>query len=204
MPDYSDDSDEELGAYIYRTSHTAKLLREKAAAARNNELATNNTRSKRKSPHEVEENTSVLSEPKHRVKRKRKIYICINEGCTNQIVKGGVCWKHGARKKTCKNTCKHNGCNKYVQKKGVCIRHGATLTRYICSYEGCTNISVLRGVCMRHGTKQKKKTCSGAKRNICSFEGCTSLARKEGVCLWHGKEWRSLCKARGQGKGLRP
>ena len=45
MPDYSDDSDEELGAYIYRTSRTAKLLREKAAAARNNELATNNTRS---------------------------------------------------------------------------------------------------------------------------------------------------------------
>ena len=54
-----DDSDEELGAYIYRTSRTAKLLREKETA-RNNELTTNNdaniTRPKRKSPHEVENN----------------------------------------------------------------------------------------------------------------------------------------------------
>ena len=28
---YGDDDDEELGAYIYRSSHTAKLFREKAA-----------------------------------------------------------------------------------------------------------------------------------------------------------------------------
>ena len=42
MPDYSDDSDEELGAYIYSISRTAQLLREEAAAARNNELPPNN------------------------------------------------------------------------------------------------------------------------------------------------------------------
>ena len=72
MPDYSD-SDEELGAYIYRTSHTAKLLREKATA-RNNEFATKtNTKSKRKIPPEVE-NISVSSEPKQRAKKKRNIY----------------------------------------------------------------------------------------------------------------------------------
>ena len=39
MVDYSDDSDEELGAYIYSTSRIA--LREEAAA-RNNELSLNN------------------------------------------------------------------------------------------------------------------------------------------------------------------
>ena len=68
MPDYSDDSDEELGAYIYRTSRTAQLLREEAAA-RNIELTTKNDnnitipRPKRKCPREVE-NLSVSSQQK--------------------------------------------------------------------------------------------------------------------------------------------
>ena len=58
MVDYSDDSDEELGAYIYSISRTAQLLREEAAA-RKNDLKTNNndndniTMHKRNSPHEV-------------------------------------------------------------------------------------------------------------------------------------------------------
>ena len=68
----SDDSDEELGAYIYSISRTAQLLREEAeaaaaaAAVRKNELSPNddNTnirvrRSKRKRPHDEVENTSV-------------------------------------------------------------------------------------------------------------------------------------------------
>ena len=60
--DYSDDSDEELGAYIYSISRTAQLLREEAA--RNNQSTTNNdnnddniTMPKRKSPHKVEKAT---------------------------------------------------------------------------------------------------------------------------------------------------
>ena len=77
MVDY-DDSDEELGAYIYRTSHTAQLLRE--AAARNDEMTTNNNtdtniharRWKRKKPPEVQDNISVSSEPKERTKKMRK------------------------------------------------------------------------------------------------------------------------------------
>ena len=94
MPDYSDDSDEELGAYIYSISHTARLLREEeAAAVRKNELSPNddNTnirvrRSKRKRPHDEVENTSVSSEPKERsTKKKKKIYTCGNEGCANQV-----------------------------------------------------------------------------------------------------------------------
>jgi len=27
---------------------------------------------------------------------KRKNYLCSTEGCTNLVVKGGVCWRHGA------------------------------------------------------------------------------------------------------------
>ena len=106
MPNYSDDSDEELGAYIYRTSRTAQLLREEAAAARNNELSPNNynniTRPKRKSPHEVENNI-----PK-RTKKNKYTYICSHEGCTNIVQNRGVCKRHGAKKK--RRTCSQEGC----------------------------------------------------------------------------------------------
>ena len=82
MPDHNssdDDSDEELGAYIYSISRTAKLLREEEAATtvRNNELelslSTNNNddnddndsnnikvTTPKKSPHKVQ-NVSVSS-----------------------------------------------------------------------------------------------------------------------------------------------
>ena len=161
MPDYSDDSDEELGAYIYSISRTAQLLREEAAAARNNELTTNNdnnddniTMPKRKSPHEVE-NTSVSSEPKERMKKKRKGYIntCSNEGCTNQVVSGGVCASHGAKVK--RKTCSYEGCTKYARKGGVCTKHGAEGKKYTCSHEGCTKLARKGGVCWNHGAKKK-------------------------------------------------
>ena len=121
MVDYSNDSDsdEELGNYIYSISRTAQLFREEAAA-RNNEITTNNdedniTRHKGKSSHKVE-NTLVSSEPEECMKKKRKRYTCSNEGCTNQVQKGGVCVTHGAKVKT----CKHGGCANRVQKGGVC------------------------------------------------------------------------------------
>ena len=101
---------------IYSTSHTAQLLREAAAAARKNELTTNNhdniTRHKRKSPHKVENNTVSL-EPKLRTKKKRKKYTCSNEGCTNHVHTGGVCRRHGSKVKT--YTCSHEGCTNQVK-----------------------------------------------------------------------------------------
>ena len=125
MPEYSDDSDEELGAYIYSTSRTAKLLREQAAARKNNGLTTD-TRTKRKIPHEVE-NISVSSEPTQRSKKRRKK--CSNKGCNNQVQNGGVCIRHGAS--WTKKTCSHKGCTNYAQKGGVCVKHGAKVK--ICS-----------------------------------------------------------------------
>ena len=72
----------------------------------NNDNNNNNiTRSKRKSPHEVE-NTSVSSEPKQRTKNERKKYTCSHEGCSNQVQKGGVCIRHGAKVNTCETWCK--------------------------------------------------------------------------------------------------
>ena len=40
---------------------------------------------------------------------------------SNNVVRGGVCRRHGAKVKT----CKHEGCTNQVVKGGVCIRHGA-------------------------------------------------------------------------------
>ena len=45
-----DDDDEELGAYIYQTSHTAKLFREKEEAAALVVLASSSYQTHRKSP----------------------------------------------------------------------------------------------------------------------------------------------------------
>ena len=97
MVNYSldDDSDEELGAYIYRTSHTAKLFREEVSRDNDNETSTNNNyksnsistrKSKRKNPPEGDVST-VLSNEK--VARKRK---------------GDACIRHGAKKIQCMQT----------------------------------------------------------------------------------------------------
>ena len=84
-----DDSDEELGAYIYSTSRTAKLFREEAAATNNisstNHNKSNNicatSRSKRNEPPEGDDVVSAVL-PNAKVARKR----CSNEGCTNLVV----------------------------------------------------------------------------------------------------------------------
>ena len=72
-----DSDDEELGAYIYRTSRTAQLLGEEEAARNNNELSTKNNnksnnillggrKSKRKKPPDEGDNvvSTVLSKTK--------------------------------------------------------------------------------------------------------------------------------------------
>ena len=174
MVDYSadDDSDEELGAYIYRTSHTAKFFREKEELARNNDKTSTNhntRKSKRKKQLEAE-NTSVSSESKQRAKKKRKKYTCSHEGCTNQVRTGGVCTRHGAKVKT----CKHEGCTTQARKGGVCTKHGlgrqgALRKKYTCSHEGCTNQGVKGGVCVSHGAKKKKNNCRAEDAPIMLF-----------------------------------
>ncbi|KAK1744057.1 hypothetical protein QTG54_005654 [Skeletonema marinoi] len=68
------------------------------------------------------------------VKKRRLVtYRCSSEGCKNNAVKGGVCWRHGAKKKLCSS----DGCTNHAKKGGVCWRHGAKIK--LCSSEGCTN-----------------------------------------------------------------
>ena len=78
---------------------------------------------------------------RHGAKRK----LCNSEGCTNQVLKGGVCLKHGAKVKRCSN----KACTNKAVKGGVCVKHGAKVLR--CNSEGCTNLAKRGGVCIRHG-----------------------------------------------------
>ena len=98
--------------------------------------------------------------------------LCSSKGCTNNVVKGGVCRRHGAKAKLCSS----DGCTNQAYKGGVCTRHGAKKKR--CSIEGCTKQAVLGGVCVRHG----------AMRKLCSREGCTKQACRGGVCWKHGAQ----------------
>jgi len=65
---------------------------------------------------------------------------------TNDAQNGGVCIKHGAKKR--RKICTHEGCTKLSQNGGVCAKHGAVLKT--CKHEGCTNQRKQRGFCTRH------------------------------------------------------
>ena len=90
---------------------------------------------------------------------------CSANGCTNIVVKGGVCIKHGTTVKR----CSAEGCTNQAQKGGKCMKHGADIKR--CSAEGCTSFAHKGGVCMKRGAERKR----------CSSEGCTNIAVKGGV-----------------------
>ena len=77
--------------------------------------------------------------------------ICKHEGCTNNVVNSGVCYRHGAKKRL----CKHEGCTNVVKSDGVCLKHGARSMRQICSMEGCTKFVQSKGVCWKHGVAKK-------------------------------------------------
>ena len=53
-----------------------------------------------------------------------------HEGCTNQVVKGGVCIMHGAKQK---RSSHHEGCTKQARSGShnrICVTHGAKRKRY--------------------------------------------------------------------------
>ena len=115
---------------------------------------------------------------------------CSSEECTNQVIRGGVCVKHGA--KAVRKLCSVEGCPNQVIRRGVCWSHGAKEDAQLCSSEGCKHLSVKGGVCSRHG----------AERKLCSSEGCSNQSVSGGVCIRHGaKEAHKLCST-GSTKGL--
>ena len=72
---------------------------------------------------------------------------CSSDGCTNQVVKSGVCIRHGAT--WTKKKCSREGCSNFAMNGGVCIMHGAR--KRLCRMEGCMNGVIKGGVCYRHG-----------------------------------------------------
>ena len=94
---------------------------------------------------------------------------CSHEGCSNLVIRGGVCVTHGTTRKR----CSFNGCTNGVVKGGVCWTHGANLIKKRCSHNGCSNGVVRGGVCVTHGAKREVKRCR--------HEGCNNGVVKGGV-----------------------
>lgn len=100
---------------------------------------------------EVSIKPGAKSKTKYRYYRHR-VKLCSHEGCTNNAQTGGLCTRHGAKRK--KYTCSHEGCSNHVLKGRVCRRHGAQAK--LCKHEGCTNQAIIGGVCWSHGAKVMK------------------------------------------------
>jgi hypothetical protein len=81
--------------------------------------------------------------------------ICKVPECTNQIVQGDVCIRHGARRKLCTYTKDGVGCTSYAHKGGVCTLHGAKKKR--CISVGCTNQARRHGLCRHHGAYRQEQ-----------------------------------------------
>lgn len=107
--------------------------------------------------------------------------ICSRGGCQNRSVNGGLCQRHGAKRRR----CSVEGCNSQNQQKGVCHRHVAQAV--VCSHDGCTKWSQYSGFCSRH-----------RKRNTCSQEGCTRASQGHKLFCWgHLPTETKKCKKKG-------
>jgi len=100
------------------------------SASKDNEKNTKKVvRSNKRKAAAVSADDDVCKEVAGNIKRVRRKdgrgyrLLCSSAGCNNQVIKGGVCVRHGAKKKT----CSHKGCNNQAKKRGVCIRHGANV-----------------------------------------------------------------------------
>ncbi|KAK1735718.1 hypothetical protein QTG54_013424 [Skeletonema marinoi] len=100
----------------------------------------------------------MLIQEEHGAKRKR----CNSDGCTNNVVNGGVCKRHGAKVEY--KRCNSEGCTNVSVKGGVCVKHGANLKR--CRSKGCTNYAQKGGVCIKHGQRLRSKNVAAKDAQI--------------------------------------
>ena len=121
---------------------------------------------------------------RHGAKKGR--YECSADGCTNFAQEGGVCIKHGAKRKLCSS----EGCTNFALKGGVCVKHGAKYKR--CNKLGCTNQAQKRGVCIKHGAKLKR----------CSSDRCTNRVQRGGVCRRHRAYSNTIDESTAFGSGF--
>ena len=177
--------EEDLAVLIYKSSKTAKARAAAAAVKEKGRMKASSmgrqTSTQKRSFADQDDEASMDRPGKKTAKQgAKKKKRCSSKGCTNQVVQGGVCRRHGAKVKLCKS----RGCQNISIQGEVCIRHGAK--RKLCSSAECTNRSLKGGVCRRHGAELK----------LCSSEGCTNIVIKGGVCVKHGAK-KKTCSIEG-------
>ena len=92
-----------------------------ASAAVRTQRAVNIARGKERLKRKRELSTEDNGVAEKRAQRSKYRYECSADGCTNRVIKGGVCIQHGAKRRLCSS----EGCTNQVRKGGVCIKHGA-------------------------------------------------------------------------------
>ena len=180
---------DDLAAHVF---HDSLLKGDEAAATETEAVAMNKKSSPASSDDKISPRKASTADTSNDVSdgtatsmisREKKIYYCSSEGCTNQVVNGGVCKRHGAKVKRCSK----EACTNQAVKGGACIKHGAKIIRKRCSREGCTNKVVQGGFCTKHGAKRKQ----------CSSEGCTTMSQVAGLCYRHGSKRKERCSGEG-------
>lgn len=135
---------------------------------------------------------------KHGAKRK----FCREEGCTNFVVRAGVCIRHGAKRGRCTIIEGKHGSSKNEEaavediNEIICREKNRAVNAAIQKWNLEKISPEERNECNRneeaeeseeeYDIKKWKRGKSGRVRRICSRQGCANLARKGGVCIRHG------------------
>jgi len=164
-----EEDEDELGAFIYNSSRTAKRLRANKEKSSSSSSSSSQPRMSPRLP-----NAPDIYTPRvglHGKKRslennfnddrasRKPVPVCCAIECANQVNNGGDCVRHGAKVEK-REICRQEGCTDNVQNRGIYTRHGAN--EKTCSHEGCV---VQGGACIRHGAKAK----------TLSDDGCTNI-----------------------------
>ncbi len=141
-----EEGEEDYGALIYRESQLRKAeaaavaakstkkrkknssvdvsstrRRSRASSAVRSKSSVNAAHMTNASKRKRESSTEVEGPAPRKVSRKQYKKKCSADGCTNQVQKGGLCKRHGAKTKR----CSVEGCTTFAKKGGVCYRHSA-------------------------------------------------------------------------------
>eukprot|EP00571_Detonula_confervacea_P014706 CAMPEP_0172297620 /NCGR_PEP_ID=MMETSP1058-20130122/571_1 /TAXON_ID=83371 /ORGANISM="Detonula confervacea, Strain CCMP 353" /LENGTH=513 /DNA_ID=CAMNT_0013006789 /DNA_START=391 /DNA_END=1932 /DNA_ORIENTATION=- len=167
-----EDSDDDLGSQIWKSSQFATALKAQAATKGTTDeedgdgFGAWNRNSSRFTASGLSASSLGIAEDEMQVaadeecRTAAKSRVAAAERATSNTCrerKGeplalAVCSRHGAKVEA--KSCNREECTNIVRKGGVCWRHGATGKTCIC--DGCTNYVVKGGVCWRHGARSQK------------------------------------------------
>jgi hypothetical protein len=104
------------------------------------------------------------------VRHGANVSLCNIEACTTRAKKGGVCIRHGAKKRS---NVAAKACTNHAVKGGVCVRQSKAQMM-----QGCLSQARNGGVCWRHGANKRSNgaRCKGAQTK-CFVDSCTKYAQ---------------------------